>query len=132
MVYTDLLQLHKWEPNDLVDLNQINANTQKLDEVVGGLQFFAIGTYTGNGKSGAEYPSRLSLAQRPRLLIILGGNTVGLLAPAEETGIVRYGSSINLLKVTYSETDAAVFWYGSSSQLQLNANGAAYGYAALG
>lgn len=132
MVFTEFLKLHKWAPEDLVDLAQINANTQKLDEAVGSLQFFAFGTYTGNGQSGEAYPRRLVLARQPRLLIILGGSATGLLAPAEGHGIVRSGAAISLVEAQYSEEEKAVIWYGTSPQIQLNANGAAYGYAALG
>lgn len=102
MRQTSHYQLNQWEKDDLILMDDFNANNQKIEDALDGVKTLCncqiyLRTYTGTGDAG---PITHTFPHRPMFIMILakGGGT--WVFSSRETSILSGRISIN----TYIET----------------------------
>lgn len=142
--YTQHYQLHQWEGSDPFLRTDFNEDFQKIDSALEGKGNCRIcfGSYTGNGKSGEESPTTLTLPFQP-LVIFLDVDVVRSFNSIPEHFIFYQGQE-KFQVPGYSGYYNTLLWQGntvswffpdssSSAQYhQFNAKDQAYTYLAIG
>ena len=104
---TQNYQLNQWVKSDRVLMSEFNADNAKIDAALkaeanartAGLAkkgncTIGILTYTGDGQSGPEHPTRITFPRMPAFFIVVGGNIV--MGRGGATAVINsfeYGSS---------------------------------------
>ena len=138
--YTEHLGLTLWESDDPVLRTEFNDNHRKLDARLGAMPRIAVGSYVGDGQSGADHPNTLTFDFTPALLIIskndLSTIDPGILMIRGQTSVAGFGYLPNAsysqnIKLTWE--DRSLSWYTTTGPSnQLNATGDTYCYFAIG
>ena len=151
MQQTENYQLGLWELSDQVTHEAFNENTVKIDSALAELAEgvaeaataarVAVGTYTGNGKSGSKYPQKLTFSFKPKFLMVWGdglycmkgiqGQILGIDAGSDSEALTMqtnttWGSNyVSWYNGTYGDTTTYGF-------CQMNTKDAVYSYIAIG
>ena len=150
--HTPNFNLCQWEADDKVLRSDFNADNQKIDAALAGLQQsmgncrIAAGSYVGTGKSGSANPCVLTFDFQPQLVILNtqeldSYNEIAkyyLLFPGVDSFPVPDSSKRNSL--TWSETGISWYYESSSSSesqskraaCQYNTQGKTYSYLVFG
>lgn len=138
--YTEQYGLHQWEPQDDFLRSDFNTDFQKIDTALGekGNCILESGRYVGTGTYDVTRPTSLELGFRPKLLMIQeeaesSCRSVVVLGDCDYSYMRSAGSSGGCT-LTWTWSGTGVSWYanGGFADDQLNENGIAYRYVALG
>ncbi len=134
-------RLHAWTAGDDFRFQEINENFAALDRA----PHIAVGSYVGTGKCEAANPNILTFDFSPSLVIVLGGSFACLfLRGCTSAQAVSANGEGVTQAVTWGEKTLS--WYATDHYVgnektryanvfdysQLNDEGAAYSYIALG
>lgn len=134
--------LTKWSESDAVNVAEINANTEKVDQALDALATnieskccIATGTYSGTGTYGADNPTTLTLPFQPKVLFIDCSSTqygqAHLFLYGMPHGHSRIGD-INNYYITMTWNGTSVSWYSTDHAIyQFNESGVTYTYVAI-
>ena len=146
--HTPNFNLCQWEAGDKVLRSDFNADNQKIDAALAGLQQskgncrIATGSYIGTGEFGEEHPNTIQLPF-PAQMVLLDVSTLNRYNSAPEHYILyrqcQYfggmGTSIGSNVLSWSDT--AVSWYYGTydkdgAKIQFNENNKIYHYIIIG
>lgn len=149
MNYTENYQLNQWVETDRVLMADFNTDNTKLDKALHTLSAMVAGntesidklgnckieaqSYSGTGRSGTSYPTRITFSRQPLLFFILGQTQFMAGSKQTERGTVikfeSYGASVSAPYLTWSGNQ--VSFYGNDDREQLNSTGITYWVFAL-
>ena len=134
--------LTKWAESDPVNVAEINANFEKLDQAIASLAAtvgtkcrIATGTYVGTGTNGETNPTTLNLPFQPKALFIDCDSDMyaqaHLFVYGAPKGLTRV-TDISVYYVTMTWSSTQVSWYSADHAIyQLNGEGYTYRYVAI-
>lgn len=135
-------QLSQWDPDDKIQMADFNADNTKIDVALGALMKnqlqLVTGSYVGTGEYGWEHPNTLTFPFPPTIVCIVADHSdissSGTIFIRGQRGSSGIGIALNeSLRLGVSWKDNSVSWSTSSSvKNQLNVQGFAYTYFALG
>ena len=135
--HTPNFNLCQWEADDKVLRSDFNADNQKIDAALAGLQQsmgncrIVTGSYVGTGKYGPSNRNTLTFDGKPLLVIIQNAFSITAVSPAPTAPVLQDGGN-QYYSVSLTWTDNNVSWYNESlPERQLNVSGRTYYYAAL-
>ncbi len=141
MTKTSNYQLNQWAATDQVRRTDFNADNQKIDAALAGLESrakIAAGTYTGTGSYGQGNPKILTFPFPPKFVLVIEADYTmsyvlkvlrGMTKAQVHAGL---NSSENEFVTVSWSGDSVSWWNNNSAFAMLNASGRTYYYIALG
>lgn len=158
MRQTEKYKLNLPDGGDRISTKPLNENMEKVEAAIleamaygaseltkavgsGGYNArIAFGSYTGNGRSGEDWPTGLEFDFKPVLVQIMGQDRRELLPPlvrgCTKTVVRVFSADEHDETISVEWGDRSVSWYneyyGKSDSVQMNESGRKYYWVALG
>ena len=142
MEYTSNYQLPTWVETDRIQMDDFNDMTDKIDAALGeqsetlaehtaaiaelGNCAVYTSSYTGTGTYGEGNPNTLTFPDKPVLVLVVGGSSLGV-STYGSGGLInlRSGNSF-YCDATWSADGKTLSWYGSNDLPQMNSRNENY------
>jgi len=140
MKQTANFQLSQWETTDRIQMEDFNADNQKVDQALAALAAASLfhgncsiytTTYRGSGGSGSTAGQCRLTFPRAALFVMVGGSDRAGVCVGKGVMFLMTSGGVSPATTTWSEDGKTLNWYYMNSMDQLNGSGKTYTVTAI-